>query len=104
MYLPVRILSMCSSVRLSVSPPVCVFFVTVYVITLSVCMFPFRSSFRSSDRPSVRPSDLLSVSQLERMYVGPMYVCMSVTFLISNIKLLTSNFFTSSFLLLTFYI
>ena len=43
-------------------------------------------SFRSSDRPSVHPSCRRSVS------LSLMHVCMSVIFLISNSKFLTSNF------------
>ena len=90
MWLLVRILSMCSSVRLSVCQSACMRIFVILYVTLSVCMFSFR--------PSVRPSVLSSVSQLERMYVGSMYVCMSVAVLISNTKLLT---WTSNFLHLT---
>ena len=49
-------------------------------------------SFRSSVRPIVRPAVLSSVLQSECKFLSLMDVCLSVIFLISNFKFLTSNF------------
>ena len=55
-------------------------------------MISFRSAVRPSDRPSVRPAVLSSVRQFECKFLSLMHVCMSVIFLISNFKILNSNF------------
>ena len=55
-------------------------------------MISCRSSVGRSDRPSVRPAVLSSVRQFECNFLSLMHVCMSVIFLISNFKFLTSNF------------
>ena len=69
------------SVYPPVSPPVCVF----KYVTLSACMF----SFRSSVRPIVRTFTRLVVGrQFECNFLSLMHVCMSVIVLL----LLTSNF------------
>ena len=67
---------------------VCVF--KLQIVLLLVCysigLYDFFSFVRPSDRPSVHPSCRRSVS------LSLMHVCMSVIFLISNSKFLTSNF------------
>ena len=45
-----------------------------------------------SFRSSVRPAVLSSIRQFECNFLSLMHVCMSVIFLISNFKFLTSNF------------
>ena len=85
--LSVRISSVYVSVRLlSVSPPVCVFKWQIVLVCYSIGLYDFFSFVRPSDRPSVHPSCRGSVS------LSLIHVCMSVIFLISNSKFLTSNF------------
>ena len=81
---PDRILSVC--VRPSVKCCVFKLQIVLLLVCYSIGLYDFFSFVRPSDRPSVHPSCRRSVS------LSLMHVCMSVIFLISNSKFLTSNF------------
>ena len=75
---------------MSVRPPVCIFLCDIVCYSISLYVFfPFVRPF---ERPSVRLVVLLSVRQFECKSLSLMHVFVSVIFLISNSKFLTSNF------------